>query len=808
MARDDPTDLATPTRARDAALRALAYFDLFHHPLTAEEVFAATDRGDVTLAEIAEALALLAEAGEIFSEDGHYALGPVDGHLVRRKEDEERAALALPEAIAVGQRILALPYVRGVSISGSLSKGVFSEGDDFDFFIVTAPRRLWLARLFIRRLRNRLPKGLLCANYMVDEDALELAARDRFTALEILTMLPVGGREILGRFARANDWAQALWPNWDEPESARSPISDQHLSTLTGVERWVPRPIAAMVDRLVHRFSLSRLQRGSDTGKALASGDIVMSRQVYKGHRESWKHRTLLHIQNQLDQWQERNGSPVDRGLDPNGVLFSHSYFYRFDPKQMAFAKPYPPLGTLYAAAVAREAGYHVSLFDPALAEDESGFAAALEQARPAVVIIYDDGFNYLTKMCLIRMREAALRMIGAARSRGTKVLVCSSDSTDHAELYLDAGAIAVILGEGEQTMAEALDAIRDGGDLGLVPGLKLRQAGHTVATAKRAVLRQLDELPTPAWDLVDLAPYRAIWEDAHGYFSLNISTTRGCPYKCNWCAKPIYGQRYNSRSPERVVAELATLHKQHGARHFWITDDIFGLKPGWLTRFADAVEQHGLDIEFTIQTRVDLLQRDDDLEALARSGLRTAWIGAESGSQAVLDAMDKGITRDQIDAVVPRLQAKGIRTATFLQFGYLGEQREDIRQTIDMVTGLIPDEIGVSVSYPLPGTGFYEKVRQTLGDKANWQDSADLDMMFAGTYSPQFYRYLHRHVHRRHRAAMARARLTGARAMPASGSALREVAALVRGCLWRPLDWIALNWLALYPGGRAAARG
>jgi anaerobic magnesium-protoporphyrin IX monomethyl ester cyclase len=440
-------------------------------------------------------------------------------------------------------------------------------------------------------------------------------------------------------------------------------------------------------------------------------------------------------------------------------ALFSHSYFMRFDPKQWRQGMPYPPLGTIYAAAVLREAGWEVALHDTMMAESAAGLAPLLAGFRPDLFVIYDDGFNYLTKMCLTNMREAAFEMSRMAKAAGARVIVCSSDSTDHFEAYLDHGADAVILGEGEAALAELAGKVQ-AGDMdwqGLL-GLAFRREGKTVVTAKRAVIRDLDSLPAPAWDLVDVRPYQAAWR-RHGRFSINMATTRGCPYKCNWCAKPIYGNRYNSHSPAAKAAELEWLVRHYGAQHIWFGDDIFGLKPGWVREFADELERRGLRIPFKIQSRADLLLEPETVAALARAGCEEVWLGAESGSQRILDAMDKGITVAQIKEARALLRQHGIRAAFFLQFGYLGETWEDIQATLDMLFETMPDDIGVSVSYPLPGTGFHEKVKAELVGKANWTDSDDLDLMFTNTYSPEFYKRLHRYIHKRFRLAQARER-------------------------------------------------
>ena len=444
-------------------------------------------------------------------------------------------------------------------------------------------------------------------------------------------------------------------------------------------------------------------------------------------------------------------------------ILFSHSYFLRFDPKQWAQGQPYAPLGTLYAAAFMREKDYAVSFFDTMFAHNAEEIIPILDKESPDIFIIYDDGFNYLTKMCLTNMREAAFKMIGYAKERGCTIIVSSSDSTDHFEKYLDHSVDVVIKGEAEQTLLELVNQYSNNNitdrnteqqtvstilDLDSIKGLIYRTQGETIHTPKREVMRDLDALPLPAWDLVDMQKYKSIWTSKYNYFSINIATTRGCPFKCNWCAKPIYGNRYNSRSPQSVVEELIMLKQLFDFDHVWFCDDIFGLKPGWVKEFAALVQENNLRFNFKIQSRVDLLLQEEYTDGLARAGCQSVWMGAESGSQKILDAMDKGTRVEQIYEATHLLKRLGINPCFFIQFGYLDETINDIRLTIKMINDLIPSEIGISVSYPLPGTLFYDKVKQDLQQKSNWSHSNDLDLMFRNTYQPEFYKQLHKYVH------------------------------------------------------------
>jgi anaerobic magnesium-protoporphyrin IX monomethyl ester cyclase len=438
-------------------------------------------------------------------------------------------------------------------------------------------------------------------------------------------------------------------------------------------------------------------------------------------------------------------------------ILFTHSYFLKLDPKQLRIGQPYAPLGTLYAAAVMREKGYEVSIHDVQFTNGPEDLVRVLDKKVPGYVVIYDDGFNYLTKMCLTNMREAAFKMIKLAKSRGCVVIVSSSDSTDRFDSYLNCGADYVLIGEGEQTLVELIGTIESTDkEISSISGIAYRQDDAYIKTGARKVMTELDCLPLPAWDLIDIAPYREMWIKHAGYFSINVGTTRGCPFKCNWCAKPIYGNRYNARSPENVVKEIRYLQEKFGIDHVWFCDDIFGLKPRWVNEFAELVNRGKLKFRFKIQSRADLLVQEDYVKALALAGCENVWMGAESGSQKILDAMDKGITTEQIEQATLLLKKYGIRPSFFIQFGYLGETMIDIKKTITMISKLMPSEIGVSVSYPLPGTRFYEKVKEQLQDKANWTDSDELALMFRNTYQPLFYKELHQYVHQNFKRSIA----------------------------------------------------
>ena len=433
-------------------------------------------------------------------------------------------------------------------------------------------------------------------------------------------------------------------------------------------------------------------------------------------------------------------------------VLIAHSYFLRFDQKQLQRAKPYPPLATLQVAASLRAAGHRVSLFDAMLADGTDEYAAQICSARPDLALFYEDNFNYLSKMCLGRMRQATCDMVAAARQAGARVIVAGSDASDAPEAYLAAGADLVLIGEGLTTLRALVRRLAEDSQAtasSLAADLtELAWLSDGKLAVRRGAARPEQEQPRlPAWDLIDVERYRTTWQAAHGYFSLNMAASRGCSFRCHWCAKPIWGNRYLQRPADEVAAEMAYLKRTLRPDHVWFADDIFGFRADWVDAFRRAADAIDGRVPFTIQTRADLIT-PAMAQALGQAGCHEAWIGAESGSQRVLDAMNKGTRVAELLTARARLKAEGIRVGFFIQLGYLGEELDDILATRDLIDTAQPDDIGVSVSYPLPGTHFYELVKEQLKAKTHWRESNDLAMMFEGTYTTEFYRAIRDLLH------------------------------------------------------------
>jgi len=430
-------------------------------------------------------------------------------------------------------------------------------------------------------------------------------------------------------------------------------------------------------------------------------------------------------------------------------VLLTHSNHLLNDAKQLRKMQPYPPLGTLYAATALRVAGISVAVFDTTFVTPVTGFADALQKHQPKIVVIYEDDFNFVTKMCLAHMRELANQLSTMAHDKGISVIVHGSDATDHPREYLDNGADYVLNGEAEQTLTDLCTALLQSQEPKEVPGLvHYTSPDNHLQSAVQSPKNPLwVNLPRIARELIDLEPYREAWTDKHGYFSTNVVSSRGCPYRCNWCAKPISGDKFHIRTPEDVAAEIYELRENYGIQHIWFGDDVFALNHHWVEAFAKAVESNGEPVPFKIQSRADLMS-EATVSALKRAGCAEIWMGVESGSQKILDAMSKGLKLSAVHTARERLSVAGIRACYFLQFGYPGEGWSEICDTVQLVRETRPDDIGVSLSYPLPGTDFFNQVQAQLGRKRNWADSDDLCAIFTAPYNDEFYHALRDALH------------------------------------------------------------
>lgn len=430
-------------------------------------------------------------------------------------------------------------------------------------------------------------------------------------------------------------------------------------------------------------------------------------------------------------------------------VLLTHSYHLPLDPKQLRKMQPYMPIGTLYAATALRENGISVAAFDSMLEDPSAKLDSLLATSKPQIVVVYEDDFNFLSKMCLTRMRDVAWKIAKAARAMGAITVVHGSDSTDNPLLFLENGFDYVLCGEAEESLVRLCRSILHAEEAPEIDGMvRLDDHGRVLRSPQRLSKNpSWSKLSLPARDLIDMEPYRKAWANAHGYFSTNMVSSRGCPYSCNWCAKPISGNKFHLRPAAAVAEEMRLLKVSAGVQHIWFGDDVFALDRHWVQRFAEEVRKKDAAVPFKVQSRADLMS-ETTVQNLKAAGCAEVWMGVESGSQAVLNAMDKGLTLSSVRTARRLLKEAGIRACYFLQFGYPGETWTELQETIRFVRETRPDDVGISFSYPLPGTVFYERVQKQIGQKRNWTDSDDLCIMFTAAYTTEFYRAVRDALH------------------------------------------------------------
>ena len=438
-------------------------------------------------------------------------------------------------------------------------------------------------------------------------------------------------------------------------------------------------------------------------------------------------------------------------------LLLVNPLYLKDDPVEQRLMTPYFPLGLLYLAATARRAGYDVSIYDAMFQTDDQAFIDALKRKRPKIV-----GIGILSTV-----RTAALRLAELAQSQGARVIVGGADPTGRPASYLDYRSNGdrpidvVVVGEGEQTLLELLPILLADGPVGdqlaRVKGLAYRSDdGQTIKTPDRMHCSDLDSLPVPARDLIDVEAYRHAWQSHHSIFSLSIIATRGCPYGCKWCQKSVFGRSFRPRSAQAVAEELRAIKERYHPDQIRIVDDVMGIDPKWVRDWHDAVLERDAVIPFECLSRVDLM--DEELVGLLKeAGCVRIAFGAESGSQKVLDAMNKGTQVGQIRQAAELCRRYGIEIYFYIMLGYPGEEWADIRETIQLLRDTRPDVFSSTIAYPLPGTDFYEEVKHRLLDMPDWDYTAENRLLFQRAYSTRFYQWVQRWLHQEWHTARLR---------------------------------------------------
>ncbi len=416
-------------------------------------------------------------------------------------------------------------------------------------------------------------------------------------------------------------------------------------------------------------------------------------------------------------------------------IMLTHGYFLGEDIKEQAIMRPYVPLGILYISSYLERHGYSNTVFDSTFSSFEN-LCTELIREQPDVVGIYT---NLMTKLNVLRL----IKFIKSSDDLNkTKIVLGGPEVRNHLSNFLIHGADYIVIGEGEATMLELvkyLDQKSDSSQNAIAGIAYMDDKNMLVQNAEREKIRNIDELPLPNRQKVNLQFYFDAWKKRHGISAISVNTMRGCPYTCKWCSRAVYGQSYRRRSPKKVADEIEWIRENYEVDSVWFVDDVFTISHNWLEEFSKEVKSRNLVTPYECITRADRMN-EDVIRNLVQSGCFRVWIGAESGSQKVIDLMDRRVEVDQVRDMIRLSKKHGLQAGTFIMVGYPGETKEDIYKTVEHLKSSDPDLFTITIAYPIKGTPLYGEVEDRFIADLPWESSTDRDIDFKRTYRRRFY--------------------------------------------------------------------
>ena len=417
-------------------------------------------------------------------------------------------------------------------------------------------------------------------------------------------------------------------------------------------------------------------------------------------------------------------------------ILLTHGYFLDEDPAERNVMKLYPPLGLLYLSSHLKKSGLGVEVLDTTFST-RAKFEEYVSQRRPGIVGIYTT----------LMTRRNVVRQIPKLKALGATVILGGPEPVNYAEEYLDRGADIIVSGEGEETLEELIPHLHKKGLQGIegIAGIVYRNDdGEVVRNPPRPLMKPINEQPFPDRAAIDLHRYLETWKTHHGISSVSLITARGCPYRCNWCSHSVFGFSYRHRSPQNVADELELIRDTYAPDQVWYADDVFTMNHRWLFEFEKELKRRNLHYPFETISREDRLN-EEVVRTLAELGCYRLWVGAESGSQRILDAMERRTDAVRMREMLALLKRFGIRSGTFIMLGYDGESWQDIDATAAHLKAVPPDDVLVTLAYPIKGTPFYDKVADRIIPLKDWDLGSDRDLTFRGRHSRSFYDHAQR---------------------------------------------------------------
>ncbi len=413
-------------------------------------------------------------------------------------------------------------------------------------------------------------------------------------------------------------------------------------------------------------------------------------------------------------------------------LLLTHGYFLYADPHELQVMKPYPPLGILYISSHLKAKGFDVQIFDATFSSKDE-FREYVKREKPSLVGLY----------CNLMTRHNVVEMAQICKENGATVIVGGPEPVNYPEEYLNRGADVIVSGEGELTLEDLIPHLARHGLHGLqeIPGVIFRDQDVLVRTPARAQITDLSAQPFPDRAAIDIPRYVDVWRTHHGTGSVSLITARGCPYKCKWCSHSVFGYTHRRRTALNTADELELILGTYQPEIVWYADDVFTMNHRWLTEYAAELKRRNLRAPFETISREDRLN-EQVIQTLAEMGCYRIWLGSESGSQRVLDAMERKTSTEGTRDMAKLLKKYGIGVGMFIMLGYDGETMADLEETVHHLKQSNPDTFLTTIAYPIKGTPYYNEVQDRVIPLKAWDEGSDRDFTVAGRYSRKFYRH------------------------------------------------------------------
>jgi len=420
-------------------------------------------------------------------------------------------------------------------------------------------------------------------------------------------------------------------------------------------------------------------------------------------------------------------------------IFLTHGYFLNEDEKEQLIMKPYVPLGILYISAYLELNNIENVVFDSTFSSFEE-LKKQLLKSQPPLVAIYT---NLMTKLNVLKIVSFIKKEL-----KNTKVILGGPEIRYYSKDYLEHGADMVVVGEGEETMLEICRHYKNNFTFPEnCKGTSFLKNGELITNEDRILIKDINSLPFPNRKKIDLQLYLDTWKKHHGKSMISVSTMRGCPYTCKWCSRAVYGGTYRRKAPHLVAEELLQIKQQYNPDAIWFVDDVFTISHKWLKEFAQCVKEKKVFIPYEIITRADRMN-SEVIQLLKESGCFRVWIGAESGSQKIIDKMDRRVSVEMVREMIILSKKHGIEAGTFIMLGYPGETKQDIKETIKHLQLSDPDYYTVTIAYPIKGTELYNEIEKDIFTNYSFSESTDRDLDFKRTHSKNYYKYAVRWVY------------------------------------------------------------